>query len=246
MTEEEAELMRGFFLLTSKPIIYVANVGEDEIGAEPSKHVNALYEIAKAEKAEALTICCKLEEEITALDPAEKTAFLQELGIKESGLDQLVKACYRLLGLISYLTAGPKEVRAWTIPRGTKAPQRRAKSTPTLKKASFARRSCRLRRWRNSLHCGLQGKRPRPQRGQGVRHAGRGRNAVPVQRVNFTQTKKAAVRLLFCNKRVYSPFMSMTLAFCSMTSMLSATDSPMALSMSSASRGAARSRAICR
>ena len=123
MTEEEAELMRGFFLLTSKPIIYVANVGEDEIGAEPSKHVNALYEIAKAEKAEALTICCKLEEEITALEPAEKTAFLQELGIKESGLDQLVKACYRLLGLISYLTAGPKEVRAWTIPRGTKAPQ---------------------------------------------------------------------------------------------------------------------------
>jgi len=123
VTDEEAELMRGFFLLTSKPIIYVANVSEDEVGAEPNAHVKALYEIAKAEKAEALTICCKLEEEIAELDPAEKGAFLAELGIKESGLDQLVKACYRLLGLISYLTAGPKEVRAWTITRGTKAPQ---------------------------------------------------------------------------------------------------------------------------
>jgi GTP-binding protein YchF len=123
LTEEEAELMRGFFLLTSKPIIYVANVSEDEIGGEPNNHVKALYEIAKSEKAEALTICCKLEEEIAELDPAEKGAFLAELGIKESGLDQLVKACYRLLGLISYLTAGPKEVRAWTIARGTKAPQ---------------------------------------------------------------------------------------------------------------------------
>ncbi len=123
LSDEEAELMRGFFLLTSKPIIYVANVGEDEIGAEPSGHVKALYEIAKAEKAEALTICCKLEEEIAELEPAEKDAFLTELGIRESGLDQLVKACYRLLGLISYLTAGPKEVRAWTITRGTKAPQ---------------------------------------------------------------------------------------------------------------------------
>jgi len=123
LTDEEAELMRGFFLLTSKPIIYVANVSEDEVGEEPNAHVKALYEIAKAEKAEALTICCKLEEEVAQLDPAEKGAFLAELGIKESGLDQLVKACYRLLGLISYLTAGPKEVRAWTITRGTKAPQ---------------------------------------------------------------------------------------------------------------------------
>jgi len=123
VTEEEAETIRGLFLLTGKPVIYVANVGEDEIGAEPSEHVKALYELAKEENAEALTICCKLEEEIAELDPAEKDGFLKELGIAESGLDQLVKACYRLLGLISYLTAGPKEVRAWTITRGTKAPQ---------------------------------------------------------------------------------------------------------------------------
>jgi len=123
LDDAEAELMRGLFLLTSKPIIYVANVSEGEIGEEPSAHVKALYDIAAAEKAEALTICCKLEEEVAQLDPAEKGAFLAELGIQESGLDQLVKACYRLLGLISYLTAGPKEVRAWTIARGTKAPQ---------------------------------------------------------------------------------------------------------------------------
>lgn len=123
LDDAEAELMRGLFLLTSKPIIYVANVSEGEIGEEPSAHVKALYDIAAAEKAEALTICCKLEEEVAQLDPAEKGAFLAELGIQESGLDQLVKACYRLLGLISYLTAGPKEVRAWTIALGTKAPQ---------------------------------------------------------------------------------------------------------------------------
>jgi GTP-binding protein YchF len=123
VSDGEAETMRTLFLLTSKPVIYVANVGEDEIGTEPGEHVKTLYEIAKAENAEALTVCCKLEEEISALDPSEKGAFLTEMGIPESGLDQLVKACYRLLGLISYLTAGPKEVRAWTIPRGTKAPQ---------------------------------------------------------------------------------------------------------------------------
>ncbi len=123
LTDGEAETVRTLFLLTGKPVIYVANVGEDEIGGEPGAHARALYEIAQSEGAEALTICCKLEEEVAALDPGEKVAFLAELGIPESGLDQLVKACYRLLGLISFLTAGPKEVRAWTIPRGTKAPQ---------------------------------------------------------------------------------------------------------------------------
>ena len=123
VTDEEAETVRALFLLTGKPVIYVANVGEDGLGGEPGAHVAALYEIAKNEGAEALTICCKFEEEIAELDPAEKGAFLAELGIAESGLDQLVKACYRLLGLISFLTAGPKEVRAWTITRGMKAPQ---------------------------------------------------------------------------------------------------------------------------
>ena len=122
-TEEEAAYIRSLFLLTSKPVIYVANVSEDDLGGEPNAYVQALYAAAEAEHAEALTICCRLEEEVAELSPEEREAFLSELGIKESGLDQLVKACYRLLGLISFLTAGPKEVRAWTIVRGTKAPQ---------------------------------------------------------------------------------------------------------------------------
>ena len=110
------------FLLTTKPVIYVANISEDEIGQE-NPLADKLYAAAKAEGAEALTICAKVEEEIAELSPEEKQAFIEELGIGESGLDKLVKACYKLLGLISYLTAGPKEVRAWTIERGTKAPQ---------------------------------------------------------------------------------------------------------------------------
>ena len=123
MPQEEAEagFIREQFLLSAKPVIYVANVGEDELGG--NHETAALYARAKDEGAEALTICAKLEEEISELPLAEKADFLREMGIRESGLDQLVKACYRLLGLISFLTAGPKEVRAWTVPRGTKAPQ---------------------------------------------------------------------------------------------------------------------------
>ena len=121
--KDEQESIRNLFLLTSKPVIYVANVGEDDLAGEPNDYVKSLYEIAKNEGAEAMTVCAKLEEEVAELDPDEKQAFLEEMGVKESGLDQLVKACYRLLGLISFLTAGPKEVRAWTIQKGTKAPQ---------------------------------------------------------------------------------------------------------------------------
>ena len=123
LSADDAAAVRGMFLLTSKPVIYVANIGEDEVGGEPNDYVRALYRAAEDEGAEAITVCAKLEEEISELDPAEKQAFLAEMGIAESGLDQLVKACYKLLGLISFLTAGPKEVRAWTITRGDKAPQ---------------------------------------------------------------------------------------------------------------------------
>ena len=122
LTEEEQEFVHSLFLLTDKPVIYVANIAEDEIGSELPA-VKALYEAAAAEKAGALTICARIEEEISQLSPEEKQDFLTEMGIGESGLDKLVKECYSLLGLISYLTAGPKEVRAWTITRGTKAPQ---------------------------------------------------------------------------------------------------------------------------
>lgn len=121
--EEDAPFVKGLFLLTTKPVVYVANVAEDALGAAPDAMAARVYEAAAREGAEAMTVCAQLEEEVAALDPAEKAAFLAEMGVQESGLDQLVRACYRLLGLISFLTAGADEVRAWTIRRGWKAPQ---------------------------------------------------------------------------------------------------------------------------
>ncbi len=121
--EEQQELIQGMFLLTYKPVIYVANIGENEIGQADDPLTGRLFSLARREGAEAMAVCARLEEEIAELPPEEKTAFLSEMGISESGLDRLVKASYRLLGLISFLTAGPKEVRAWTIKQGTKAPQ---------------------------------------------------------------------------------------------------------------------------
>lgn len=122
VTDEEKAIIRGQFLLTSKPIIYAANISEDEILSEDNAQVKALKELAAREGAEVIVVSAKIEEELAALSDAEKVQFLQELGIAESGLDKLIKASYSLLGLISYLTAGPKETRAWTIERGTKAP----------------------------------------------------------------------------------------------------------------------------
>lgn len=121
--EKDAPFVKGLFLLTTKPVVYVANVAEDALGAAPDAMAARVYEAAAREGAEAMTVCAQLEEEVSALDPAEKAAFLAEMGVQESGLDQLVRACYRLLGLISFLTAGADEVRAWTIRRGWKAPQ---------------------------------------------------------------------------------------------------------------------------
>lgn len=121
--EKEKEMLKGMFLLTTKPVIYAANISENDIGKADNALVDALKKAVAHENAEVITICAQVEEEIAELSPEEKQAFIEELGIGESGLDKLVKACYKLLGLISYLTAGPKEVRAWTIERGTKAPQ---------------------------------------------------------------------------------------------------------------------------
>ena len=122
LSEEEREYMSEVYLLTMKPVIYAANIDEGDIGVL-SPRVEAVYAAAADDHAEALSICAKVEEELSQLSDDEKQAFLIELGIGESGLDKLVKACYRLLGLISFLTAGPKEVRAWTIARDTKAPK---------------------------------------------------------------------------------------------------------------------------
>ena len=124
-TEDELVYLSEVALLTTKPVIYAANISEDEVASDLSgnEFYKAVCEIAKSEKSEVIPVCAGIEAEIAELDNEEKEMFLEELGIKESGLDRLIKASYSLLGLISYLTAGPKEVRAWTITRGTKAPQ---------------------------------------------------------------------------------------------------------------------------
>ena len=119
--KEEREVIRACFLLTDKTVI--CNIGEDDIGNEDNHFVKAVQAVAKAENAGCLTVCARIEEEIAELEPAEKAEYLQALGIEESGLDKLIATCYDLLGLMSFLTAGPKEVRAWTINKGTKAPQ---------------------------------------------------------------------------------------------------------------------------
>lgn len=124
LTDDERALVSDTALLSMKPVIYVANISEDQIGSfESSKTYGELKEIADSEGAELLTICAGIEAELAELDGEEKAAFLSDLGIKESGLDSLIRASYTLLGYISFLTAGPKEVRAWTIVKGTKAPQ---------------------------------------------------------------------------------------------------------------------------
>jgi len=123
-SEAEKKIVDQLFLLTSKPVLYAANVSEDDINSDkPNPLVEKLVNYAKNEGSEVMVICAKIEEEIAQLDDEEKAEFLKELGLSESGLDRLIKASYRLLGLISFLTAGPQEVRAWTIVKGTKAPQ---------------------------------------------------------------------------------------------------------------------------
>ena len=125
VSDEEKEFIDGLFLITQKPVIYTANISEKDMGKpeEELPLVKKLIDFAKSENAEYMVICAKTEEELSMLDADEQKMFLEELGVKESGLDRLVKTSYRLLGLLSYLTAGEKEVRAWTIEQGTKAPQ---------------------------------------------------------------------------------------------------------------------------
>lgn len=124
-TPEEAEMIKEVALLSMKPVLYAANVAEDDFtkGIENNKFVNAVKELAQNENSEVIAVSARIEEEISELDPEEKAMFLSDLKMTESGLDRLIKASYKLLGLISYLTAGEPEVRAWTIKNGTKAPQ---------------------------------------------------------------------------------------------------------------------------
>ena len=125
LTPEEKEITDSWFLLTDKPVIYAANIAEDQVSEDPSglPLVQKVLQKAKEERAEAVVISAQIEQEIAALPEDEKQLFLDELGIGHSGLDNLVHASYRILGLISFLTAGEDECRAWTIKKGFKAPQ---------------------------------------------------------------------------------------------------------------------------
>lgn len=123
MTEKENEIVKNFSLLTAKPVIYVANIGENDIEKGENEYSTKVKEYANAENSGCITLCAKIEEELISLPKDEREMFKEELGIKQSGLEKLVTASYDLLGLMSYLTAGEKEVRAWTIKKGTKAPQ---------------------------------------------------------------------------------------------------------------------------
>ncbi len=125
-TDEEAELLASVSLLTNKPIIYAANLSDSDFSegkVEGNKYFDMVKKIADSEHAAVLPICAEIEAEISGMEAEEKELFLSEMGLEQSGLDRLINACYDLLGLISYLTAGKQEVRAWTITKGTKAPQ---------------------------------------------------------------------------------------------------------------------------
>lgn len=123
LAKEERQLLNEMFLLTDKPIIYVANVSEDQLrDAQNDRLVSPLIQYARENNSEVIAICAKVEEDLAGLDDEERQLFIEELNLGDTGLNKLIKASYSLLGLISFLTAGEKEVRAWTIKKGTKAP----------------------------------------------------------------------------------------------------------------------------
>lgn len=122
-SEEEKAIIDDTYLLTNKPILYIANVSEDMLeNAENTEYVKQVIQYAKTENAKVIPLCVKIEEELASLEGEDKKEMLEALGLKESGLDRVIKASYDLLGLMSFLTAGEPEVRAWTIKKGTKAP----------------------------------------------------------------------------------------------------------------------------
>ena len=123
LNEEEQELLKDTYLLTMKPILYIANVSEEQLSNPfEDEYVKKVVEYAKTENAEVIPLCVKIEEELASLDGEDKKEMLDAMGLQESGLDKVIKASYDLLGLMSFLTAGESEVRAWTIKKGTKAP----------------------------------------------------------------------------------------------------------------------------
>lgn len=151
LTDDEKAMVHESFLLTEKPVIYAANIGESDLGQPDNKHVAAVKEYASAHGSSVIVLCAKIEEDLASMDAEDRALFREELGIDKSGLDQLVSACYSLLGLISYLTAGEKETRAWTIVRGTKAPQAAGKIHSDFERG-FIR--AEIVDWQTLLECG--------------------------------------------------------------------------------------------
>ncbi len=152
-TDDEKILLDNLFLLTAKPVIYAANISEFDMG-KPEDEIELVAKVKKyaaEEGSEVLVICAKTEEELSAMPPEESAMFLRELGLEESGLNRLIKKSYSLLGLISYLTAGEKETRAWTIVKGTKAPQAAGKIHSDFEKG-FIR--AEVVEWQTLLECG--------------------------------------------------------------------------------------------
>ncbi len=153
VSDDEKLMLDNLFLLSSKPVIYCANIAERDMGAgeDDLPFVQAVKDYAAKHNAETIVICAKTEEELSQMEEADRAMFLEEFGLTESGLDKLIKASYSLLGLISYLTAGEKETRAWTITRGTKAPQAAGKIHTDFEKG-FIR--AEVVEWQTLLECG--------------------------------------------------------------------------------------------
>ena len=151
LDNDEKAVVKEMFLLTDKPVIYVANIGEKDIGKPDNDHVKAVKEVAKASNAEVIVLCAKVEEELAELDDEDRELFAADYGLTQSGLDVLVTVGYRTLGLISYLTAGEKETRAWTITLGTKAPQAAGKIHTDFEKG-FIR--AEIVNYQDLLECG--------------------------------------------------------------------------------------------
>ena len=149
--DDEAAMIKDYNLLTAKPVIYAANVSEDDLAGEDNDLVKKVREYAEAEGSEVFSICAQIEEEISELDDDEKKMFLEDLGIEESGLDKLITASYRLLGLMSFLTAGEDETRAWTIKIGTKAPQAAGKIHTDFERGFI---KAEVVNYQNLLDCG--------------------------------------------------------------------------------------------
>lgn len=152
-SDEEKPIVDNLFLLTNKPVIYAANISEFDMGTDEEKidYVCRVKQFAKDEGSEVLVICAKTEEELSQMSPEDSAMFLEELGLKESGLNRLIKKSYELLGLISYLTAGEKETRAWTIVKGTKAPQAAGKIHSDFEKGFIRAEICD---WKTLLESG--------------------------------------------------------------------------------------------